>query len=255
MVSIKVSRWVVAGISAVAISACLFSATANAQQPNTLTPQEKADGWQLLFNGKNFDGWHTYGESAVGKDWSVQHGAIRLKKDNSDPLQDDQDIVTNQEFSNFDLKLEWKAKPCIDSGVMFYVHESPKYKQTYETGPEMQIADLACTVPDSRVLMERAGDLFDMIPIHYEWVKPAGQWNRYEIIADHGHLQFFQEGHKVLDTQLWDDQWNRLVAVTKFSKMPGYGAYHKGHISLQGTEGKGKSGEKIWFRNIMIKEL
>ncbi len=255
MTSGKISKWISTAFAAALTSACLFSATARAQQPNTLTPQEKADGWQMLFNGRNLDGWHSYGESDAGKDWSVQHGVIRLKKNNTDPLKDDQDIVTNQEFSNFDLKLEWKAKPCIDSGIMFYVHESPKYKQTYETGPEMQIADLACTVPDSRVLMERAGDLFDMIPIHYEWVKLAGQWNQYEIIANRGHLQFFQNGHKVLDTHLWDDQWKKLVAGTKFSQMPGYGTFHKGHISIQGTEDKGKSGDKIWFRNIKIKKL
>jgi hypothetical protein len=188
------------------VSGYLFCLPANAQRPNTLTPQEKRDGWQLLFNGENLDGWHSYLQSGPAKDWSVQNGAIILKKNNDGPSRDSADLVTNEEFENFDLKLERKAKPCIDSGVMFYVHESPQYKNTYETGPEMQISDLACTVPDSRVLMERAGDLFDLIPLHYEWVKAAGQWNQYEIIADHGHLQFFQNGHKVLDTQLWGNR-------------------------------------------------
>lgn len=255
MVHGKIAKWWTAIFTAAAMSACFAAVVANAQQPNTLTSRETADGWQLLFNGQNLDGWHSYGESGPGRDWSVRHGTIRLRKNNTDPERSYQDLVTDQEFSDFDLKLEWKAKPCIDSGIMFYVHESPKYKQTYETGPEMQIADLACTVPDSRVLMERAGDLFDMIPIHYEWVKLAGEWNQYEIIANRGHLQFFQNGHKVLDTQLGDAHWKQLVAGTKFAKMPGYGAFHKGHISLQGTESKGKSGDKIWFRNIKIKKL
>ena len=237
------------------VSGCLFCVIANAQQPNTLTPQEKQDGWQLLFNGKNLNGWHSYLQSSPAKDWSVQRGAIMLKKDNRGPYNDSADLVTNDEFKNFDFKVEWKAKPCIDSGIMFYVHESPKYKNTYETGPEMQIADLACTVPDSRVLMERAGDVFDLISDKFEWVKPAGQWNQYEIIADNGHIQLFQNGHKVIDTNLDGEHWKKLVAASKFTQWPDFGTFRKGHISLQGTEVKGKSGVKLWFRNIKIKKL
>lgn len=242
-------------ILAIAIVGACLSAAANAQQPNTLTAQEKADGWKLLFNGKNLDGWHSFHEKTPGKDWSVDDGAIMLKKTNSDPSKDYQDLVTNGIYSNFDLKLEWKAKPCIDSGVMFYVQETPEYKNTYETGPEMQIADLACTVPDSRVLMERAGDIFDLISDKVEWVKPAGEWNQYEIIADNGRVQLFQNGHKVIDTDLNGEAWKSLVANSKFAKMPNFGTFRKGHISLQGTEPKGKPGIKIYFRNIKIKEL
>ena len=250
MPSIKLSM-----LAAVAVSGCLFSAMAQVQQPNTLTPQEKADGWKLLFNGKNLDGWHSYLEKSPGKDWSVKHGAIVLNKRNADPPQDYQDLTTNDEFENFDLKLEWKAKPCIDSGVMFYVHESPQYQQPYSTGPEMQIADLACTVPDSRILMERSGDIFDLISDKVEYVKPAGEWNQFEIVADNGHVQLFQNGHKVIDTDLNDDEWKKLVAGSKFAKMPNFGTFRKGHVSLQGTEPKGKPGEKLMFRNIKIKPL
>jgi 3-keto-disaccharide hydrolase len=244
----------------IAVAGCvLFSGFAPglafAQAPNTLTPQQQQEGWQLLFNGHNFDGWHSYLQKGVGKDWSVVHGAIQLKKTNQDPPADYADIVTDGEYKNFDLKLEWKARPCIDSGVMFYVHESPQYHNTYDTGIEMQIADLACTVPDSRILKERSGDIFDMISDPVEWVRPAGQWNQFEIIADHGHLQLFQNGHKVIDTTLWDANWNQLIAGTKFAHFPGYSKYHIGHISLQGTEPKGKPGVKLVFRNIMIKKL
>lgn len=242
-------------MTAAVIAGCLFSASAKAQQPNTLTPQEKADGWKLLFDGKNLDGWHSFHEDAPGKDWSVQDDAILLKKTNADPSKDYQDLVTNGTFHNFDLKLEWKAKPCIDSGVMFYVQETPQYKNTYETGVEMQIADLACTVPDSRVLMERSGDIFDLISDKVEWVKPAGEWNQFQIIADNGHVQLFQNGHKVIDTNLNSEEWKQLVANSKFVKMPGFGTFRTGHISLQGTEPKGEPGPKIWFRNIKIKEL
>ena len=239
-------------LSMAAAACVLLIGMARAQEPNALTSQEKQDGWQLLFDGQSLKGWHSYLEKQTGSDWSVVDGSIQLKKTNQDPRAD---IVTDAEYTNFDLKLEWKAQSCIDSGVMFYVHESPEYGDTWETGIEMQIADLACTVPDSRVLMERSGDIFDMISDNVEWVKPAGEWNEFEIIADHGHLQLFQNGHEVIDTHLWDDNWNKLIAGTKFAKMPGYSKYHTGHISLQGTEPKGDPGVKIWFRSIKIKEL
>jgi len=233
----------------------LFFGMALAQDPAALTPQEQRGGWQLLFDGHDLKGWHSYLEKGTGSDWSVVDSSIQLKKTNQDPRADFADLVTDAEYTNFDLKLEWKAQPCIDSGVMFYVHESPEFHNTYDTGVEMQIADLACTVPDSRILMERSGDIFDMISDKVEWVKPAGEWNQFEIIADHGHLQLFQNEHQVIDTQLWDDNWNKLIAGTKFARTPGSSKYHTGHISLQGTEQKGEPGVKIWFRNIKIKEL
>jgi len=227
---------------------------ANAQQENTLTQQEKTDGWQLLFDGKDLSGWHSYAQTGTGKDWSVQDGAIMLKKKKSDLAADYADLVTNEQFENFDLKLQWKARPCIDSGVMFYVQESPKYKDTYDTGLEMQIADLACTVPDSREILRRSGDLYGLISTKVNTVKAAGEWNQFEIVADHGHLQLIQNG-EVLSTQLWNDAWRELVAHSKFAEWPDFGTFHTGHISLQGTEDKGESQIKLYFRNIKIKKL
>lgn len=253
----KLFRMATVAIATAIVGGCLFSSAARAQEqkPNTLTAQEKADGWKLLFNGKNLDGWHSYGSTITGKDWHVKNGSIVLNKRNTDPRADYEDIVTNDEFENFDFKIDWKAAPCTDSGIMFYVHESPEYRQPYSTGPEMQIADLACTVPDSRTLMERSGDLFDLISDRFEWVKPAGEWNTFEIIANKGDVQFFQNGHKVIETNLDSEHFKELVANSKFAKMPGFAKYRKGHISIQGTEGKGDPGNRFWFRNIKIKEF
>src|SRR5579871_1653260 len=182
-------------------------ASAHAQDLNTLSAQEKAAGWQLLFDGKSLQGWHSFQQKIPGKDWSVDNGAIRLQRGRTGNDKDFADLVTDAQYSNFDLKLEWKMTPCADSGVMFYVNEASKYSATYETGPEMQIADLVCTKPDSQVLYERSGDLFDLISSDVERVHEAGNWNQFEIIADHGHIQFFQNGHKVVDTHFWNDDW------------------------------------------------
>ena len=138
-------------------------------QENTLTAGEKQDGWQLLFNGKDLNGWHSYLEKTPGKAWQVQDGAIVLNKNSNSVEKDFADLVTNDEYGNFDFKMEWKMEPCSNSGLMFYVHEDPKYPNTYESGPEMQIADLACN-DDGRILKCRAGDLYDLIPADTEWV-------------------------------------------------------------------------------------
>ncbi|MDE3213356.1 MAG: DUF1080 domain-containing protein, partial [Bacteroidota bacterium] len=199
------------------ISISLLSFTAaNAQKPNTLTAQQKAEGWQLLFNGKDLHGWHSYLEKAPGSAWQVKDGMIFLNKNSKSVYKDFADLVTNDEYENFDFKIEWKMEPCANSGIMFYVHESPEFHNTYESGPEMQIADLACN-DDGRILKCRAGDLYDLIPADTEWVRNGGHWNQYEIIADHGHIAFIQNGHKILETQMWDAHWKDMVAHSKFA--------------------------------------
>lgn len=223
--------------------------------PNTLTDAERGQGFKLLFDGKSLAGWHSFQQKGTGKDWSVADGAIRLDRDLKAPDADFADLVSDREYENFDLKLEWKMTACADAGVMFNVSEAPKYKYTWETGPEMQIADLVCTRPDSYTLYERSGDLFDLISSPVENVRENGNWNQIEIIVDHGHVQFFQNGKKTVDTQLWTPEWKALVAKTKFAKMADYARFTRGHISLQGGEDKGKPPIQIWFRSIRIKDL
>ena len=220
-----------------------------AQQFNTLTAKEKEEGWQLLFDGKDLAGWHSYLEKVPGKAWQVQNGTIMLNKNKKSVYKDYADLVTDDEYENFDLKLEWKMEPCANSGVMFYVHESPEFKDTYESGPEMQVADLACN-DDGRILKCRAGDLYDLVPADTEWVNQAPRWNLYEIKSNQGHLDFFQNGHKILQTNLWDDHWRDMIKNSKFIEWPGFGTFKKGHISFQGTENG-----KLWFRNIKIRKL
>lgn len=234
------------------VALCFLPLAVIGQQQNTLTPQEKADGWQLLFNGKNLQGWHSYLKDKPTKNWSVEHGAIVVTEKNNGSQSD---LVTDKTFENFDLKLEWKMDPCSNSGVMFYVHEDPKYKETYMTGPEMQITDLNCLytsthseISDSRIYLHRAGALYDLAPSDTEWINPAPQWNQYEIIADNGHLRLFVNGHKVVDVTMWNEAWWRIISRTKFKQWPDFGTFRKGHISFQGTEDG-----KIWFRNVKIR--
>jgi hypothetical protein len=238
------------------VLACLVALPAYAADtPNTLSDAERSDGFKLLFDGKTFNGWHSFQQKGTGKDWSIADGAIRLDRDLKAPDADFADLVSDAEYENFHLKLEWKMTPCADAGVMFNVSEAPKYKYTWQTGPEMQIADLVCTKPDSYTLYERAGDLFDLISSDIENVRENGNWNQIEIIVDHGHVQFFQNGHKTVDTTMWTPEWKAMVSKTKFAKMPDFAKFQRGHISLQGGEDKGKPPIQIWFRSIRIKDL
>lgn len=217
---------------------------------NQLSDAEKSDGWQLLFDGRSLDGWHSYLKKTPGSAWKVSDGAIMLdtSQRNGYQIKGGGDLLTNEEYDNFDFKLQWKIQACGNSGILFYIREDPKYKETWNTGPEMQVLDNSCH-PDAKIPKHRAGDLYDLISSSPETVKPAGEWNDVEIKSDKGHLQFFLNGVQVMETQLWDDAWKKLIAGSKFKSMPGFGTFKKGHISLQ------DHGNMVWYRNIKIKKL
>ncbi|OYW18340.1 MAG: glycosyl hydrolase [Sphingobacteriales bacterium 12-47-4] len=220
---------------------------------NSLTEQEKSDGWQLLFDGSTKTGWHVYNAVSDGSAWVIDSGTLHLDPKEMIEWQTKGggDIVTDAEYENFHLKLDWKIDTAGNSGVMFYIHESPDtslHKYAWYTGPEMQVLDNA-RHGDANNGKHRAGDLYDLISSSPETVKPAGEWNQVEIIANKGSLELFLNGTKVVQTTLWDDNWKKLVAGSKFIKMPEFGTYKKGRIGLQ------DHGNKVWFRNVKIKSL
>lgn len=211
---------------------------------------EKA-AWKPLFDGKTTQGWHTYGKETIGKAWKVSDGALHLdaaaKKDWQ--TKEGGDIVTEESFDNFHLKLDWKIAPNGNSGIILYVQEDPaKYQNTWHTGPEIQVLDNNGH-PDAKIHKHRAGDVYDLIPSSPETVKPAGEWNQVEIISNKGKLEVLQNGVKVVSATMWDDQWKALIAGSKFANRPGFGTFKSGKIALQ------DHGDNVWYRNIMIKRL
>ena len=211
---------------------------------------KKEKGWISLFDGVSTNGWHSYGKSAAGKAWKVEDGTIHLDGAAKKSYQTDGggDLVTDNEFENFDLKLEWKISKNGNSGIIFYVHEDSSYKESWNTGMEMQVLDNDGH-PDGKIHKHRAGDLYDLIACTTETVKPVGEWNQVEMISKKGKLEFKLNGLTIVSTTLWDDNWKQLIAGSKFKNMPGFGSYHKGKIALQ------DHGNDVWFRNIIIKKL
>ncbi len=218
---------------------------------NQLTREEKNIGWKLLFDGKTTKGWHKYGGKPVGTAWKVKDGYLYLDttvKENWQ-IKDGGDIVSEEEYDNFHLKLEWNIAKNGNSGIILYIHEDKaKYNWPWETGPEMQILDNNGH-PDSKIIKHRAGDLYDLITSSPETVKPPGEWNLVEIKSLNGQLEFFLNGVKVVSTTMWDEGWKKMIAGSKFKNMPGFGTFKKGRIGLQ------DHGDEILFRNIKIKTL
>jgi hypothetical protein len=216
---------------------------------NTLTDEEKSAGWQLLFDGTTKNGWHVYNKKSDGAAWKVVDGALFL--DSNYKVDGKRagggDLVTDEEYENFELSLEWKIGKGGNSGIIFLSNEDKKYDASYFTGPEMQVLDNEGHA-DAKIIKHHAGDLYDLISSSPETVKPVGEWNAVRILINNGNLEFHLNGSKVVSTTLWDDNWKKMVAASKFKAWKDFGTYKKGHIVLQ------DHGDPVWYRNIKIKK-
>jgi hypothetical protein len=238
-------------LMALVLTAASCSGPHKASDINKLSSREKKDGWQLLFDGTTTNGWHKYGGGPVGSAWKVRDGYLYLDtsiKENWQ-IKNGGDIISDEEYDNFELQLEWKIAKDGNSGIIFYIHEDKsKYNWPWETGPEMQVLDNNGH-PDAKIIKHRAGDLYDLISCSRETVKPHGEWNLAVIRSLNGKLDLFLNGENVVSTTLWDDNWKKMVAGSKFKTMPGFGTYKKGHIGLQ------DHGDEVCYRNIRIRKL
>ena len=212
---------------------------------NNAQSQEK---WIPLFDGKTTHGWHTYGKTTAGEAWKVVDGTLMFDPTNKGG---GGDIVTNESFKDFHLQLEWKISKNGNSGIIFFVQDNPaKYKNTWHTGPEMQVLDNDGH-PDSKIISHRAGNLYDLIVGNETGVKPAEEWNKVDIIVSKGKLELILNGVTTVSTHLGDDGWKELIRRSKFAKgeSPDFGKVFSGHISLQ------DHGDQVWYRNIRIQKL
>lgn len=230
---------------------CKSSKTGGSAALNQLTKKEKDEGWVLLFDGKTTDGWKGYNKDHFPTGWEVVDGTLHCKSGQSEAGdRDGGDIITTKEYSNFHLKLEWKIAPGGNSGIFYLGKEDPKWPAIYFTAPEMQVLDNE-RHPDARAGKDgnrMAGSLYDLIPANPQNAKPAGEWNTAEIEVSQGTVWHRQNGKTVVEYHLWTDDWNKLVAGSKFPALNPDWA----NVAKSGVIGLQDHGNDVWFRNIKL---
>jgi len=212
-------------------------------------PEAEKAGWTVLFDGSNLDQWRGFKMDHVPNIWDIEDSSIVCnippgpRADSLEVV----DLMTRDQFENFELDLEWKISQGGNSGIIYFVQETDSSKHTYETGPEMQVLDNE-NARDNSVL-HRAGDLYDMISTSEMVAKPAGEWNSVRIIANGGKVEHWLNGVKVVEYDLLSPELDSLKRNSKWQYYPEFGLAANGHIALQ------EHGGKVWFRNIRIKKL
>lgn len=211
---------------------------------NTLSELEIQEGWELLFDGETLNGWRNFQSEELPKGWKVENGnliALGLGGDIGG------DIVSEKEFENFHLKLEWKIAEGGNSGILYHVKEGD-YSAVYATGPEYQLID-DIGYPGKLEDWQICGANYAMhVPVNSK-IKPAGEWNTSEIVVDGSLVKHFLNGVLVVEFEMWTEEWDTLVKNSKWKDFPDYGKANKGHLALQ------DHGSITSFRNIKIKEL
>jgi hypothetical protein len=227
-----------------------IGSTVVSAQNNTLKAEEKRDGWILLFDGKNFDGWRKCNSSEMAANWSIDEEAMKVSRGAQAGRGQDGDILFGKKkYGNFELSLEWKIEKEGNSGIFYYVVEYPE-KPIYYAAPEVQVLD-NWNAGDNKLTNHLAGSLYDLLPALPQNAKPAGEWNTIVIRVKDGKATHVQNGVKVVEYTLWTPEWYALVAKSKFKDWPGFkeGPAKEGYIGLQ------DHGYDCWFRNIKIREL
>ena len=206
---------------------------------NTLTAEEKAAGWRLLFDGKTTNGWRAYGADTMPSGWQAVDGALTRVSRAAD-------IITKEQFGDFEVTLDWKLEKGGNSGLFYRAVEGLEW--IYHGAPEYQILDDAGH-RDGQNPLTSAGANYGLNAAPRGIVKPAGEWNTARVLAKGTHVEHWLNGQKTAEYEQGSAEWAKLVSESKFKAWPQYGKAMRGHIGLQ------EHGGRVQFRNIKIREL
>ncbi len=214
----------------------------------TVDMEVKDNDWIVLFDGTSTDAFRGYGHDSIHPQWTIEDGNLAFTPGG----EGNKDIITKNSYTNFKLSLEWKVSEGGNSGIFWGVYEDDQYPEAYMTGPEIQVLDNE-RHPDAKVAQgtHKAGSLYDLIACPDEHVNPAGEWNLcvIEVNQDENVGKVAMNGTEVFTFPLHGEKWDDMVANSKFTAWEGFGKYKTGHIALQ------DHGDKVWFKDIKIKEL
>jgi hypothetical protein len=216
------------------------SAPAPSSGANMLTDAERQAGWRLLFDGTNMNSWRGYKEANVPSGWTVVDGTIAKTR----PVED---IVSKEEFGDFDLQIEWKIGEAGNSGIFY--RGSEEAEKIYWTAPEYQLLD-DIKAADNKTRLTCAGAAYGLYPSPEGHLRPVGEWNITRIVAKGPHIEHWLNGFKLLEYEAWSPDWEAKVKASKFASWPNYGRLKKGHLAMQGDHNG-----TLAFRSIKIHEL
>jgi hypothetical protein len=225
------------------VSVLLASQLRAADSPsNQLSPEEKRQGWKLLFNGENSQGWHAFKRNSFPTNgWTVQDGWFEcLGKSGTD-------IVSEDEYDQFDLQWDWKIEPAGNSGLKYFVLDT----RSSALGHEYQMLDDEKN-PDGRIAQGKhvTASFYDVLkPTVTPPTKPVGEINHSRILVQGNHVEHWLNGTKVLEYDCGSDAVKAAVAASKFKSVPEFGNRVKGHLLLQDHH------SRVWFRNIKLLDL
>ena len=197
--------------------------------------------WRPLFDGKTTKGWRGFKQPEMPAGWKVVDGALTRVAQAGD-------IVSDGEFENFELTLDWKIAKGANSGIFYRLDESAAEPEMWTAAPEYQVIDDRGYPAPLKPTQKTAAN-YDLQPPGRDATKPAGEWNTTRIVANGSHVEHWLNGQLIVQYELWTDEWKTLVAQSKFKDHPRYAVARRGRIGIQ------DHGDWAAYRNIRIREL
>ncbi|MBS1787268.1 MAG: DUF1080 domain-containing protein [Acidobacteria bacterium] len=244
-------KWMIALVFVAALGVAA-SAQNKTETNNQLTKAEQKAGWMLLFDGKTLTGWRGFHSQTPPSSWGVADGCITKPKTTGENRQGGGDLITVDQFENFELSIEWKLQKGGNSGIKYLVSESLPPTGRSAISFEYQVLD-DDNHPDAKLGINgnrTAGSLYDLIPAaKNKKLNPIGEFNQSRIIVKGNHIEHWLNGVKTVEFDRTSDDYKKHLAESKFKTTKGFGEAKQGHILLQDHS------DQIWFRNIKIRVL
>jgi hypothetical protein len=236
-------------LSALGIGFAVGLTTLAAAAPDHMRADERAAGFVALFDGRTGKGWRGYKQTGFpASGWRIADGVLEHEAGDGKP--DGGDLITEEPFENFDLRLEFRLTAGANSGIKYLIVERPGDKSgvgfEYQLLDDDRHPDAANGKPGSRTV----GGLFDLVaPPSDKVVRPIGQWNQARIVVDGDRIEHWLNGRRTVAVTRGSPALAALIADSKYKTVPGFGENRRGHILLQ------DHGDRVAFRNIRVRRL